>query len=85
MTKCKIIRSNEKIKKFINKTFDLVTKNAFDLVPNLTEAFDLLKRSSEIQSSDHLPYLLPTAVFPKLFKLADHKKLQNILPDQKIF
>ncbi len=46
-----------KKKKFINKTFDLVTKNAFDLVPNLTETFDLLKRSSEIRSSDQLPQI----------------------------
>jgi hypothetical protein len=42
-------------KNFINKTFNLVTKNAFDLLPNLTETFDLLKRSSEIRSSDQLP------------------------------
>jgi hypothetical protein len=44
----KIIGSNKNIKKLINKTFDQVTKNAFDLTPNLTETFDQLKRSSEI-------------------------------------
>ncbi len=32
-----------------------MTKNAFDLVPNLRETFDLLKKSSEIRSSDQLP------------------------------
>jgi hypothetical protein len=37
------------------KTFDLVPKKTFDLLPNLRETFDLLKRSSEIRSSDQLP------------------------------
>jgi hypothetical protein len=45
---CEIIRSNENIKKLINKTFDQVTKSAFDQMPNLTETFDQVKRSSEI-------------------------------------
>jgi hypothetical protein len=39
----------------IIKTFDLVPKKTFDLLPNLRETFNLLKRSSEIQSSDQLP------------------------------
>jgi hypothetical protein len=37
-----------------NKTFDQVTKNAFDQTPNLTETFDQVKRSSEIRSTDPL-------------------------------
>ena len=36
------------------KTFNLVTKNAFNQTPNLTETSDQLKRSSEIQSTDPL-------------------------------
>jgi hypothetical protein len=51
---CEIFRSNDNIKKFINKTFDQVTKSAFDQTPNLTETFDQVKRSSEIQSSESL-------------------------------
>ncbi len=38
----------------INETFEQVTKNAFDQMPNLTEIFDQLKRSSEIRSTDPL-------------------------------
>jgi hypothetical protein len=30
------------------KTFNLVTKNAFNQTPNLTESFDQLKRSSYV-------------------------------------
>ena len=39
----------------INKTFNLLPKIAFDLLPNLRETFDLVKRFSEIRSSDQLP------------------------------
>ena len=39
----------------IIKTFDLLPKKSFDLLPNLRETFDLLKRSIEIRSSDQLP------------------------------
>ena len=39
----------------IIKTFDLLPKKSFDLLPNLRETFDLVKRSSEIRSSDQLP------------------------------
>jgi hypothetical protein len=39
----------------INKSFDLLPKKIFDLLPNLRETFNLLKRSSEIRSSDQLP------------------------------
>jgi hypothetical protein len=35
----------------INKSFDLVPRNAFDLVPKLKETFDLVVRSSVIRSS----------------------------------
>ncbi len=35
--------------------FDQLTKKSFDQTPNLTETFDQLKMSSEIQSSDHSP------------------------------
>ncbi len=59
MKTCEIIRSNENIKKFIYKTFDQVTKNAFDQMPNITETFDQLKMSSEIQSSDQTPFHFP--------------------------
>ncbi len=38
------------------KTFDLVPKNAFNLVPNLKETFYLVVRSSAIRSSDHIPF-----------------------------
>jgi hypothetical protein len=38
------------------KTFDLVPKDAFDLVPNLKETFDLVVQSSAIRSSDHIPF-----------------------------
>jgi len=39
----------------IIKNFDQLTKNKFDQTPKLTENFDQLKMSSEIQSSDHFP------------------------------
>ena len=39
----------------IIKTFDLLPKNAFDLLPKLTETFDLVVRSSAIRSSDPTP------------------------------
>jgi hypothetical protein len=42
----------------INNTFDLVPKNEFDLLPNLRETFNLVFRSSEIRSSDQLPFYL---------------------------
>ncbi len=41
--------------------FDQLTKKkkkSFDQTPNLTENFDKLKMSSEIQSSDHSPLIL---------------------------
>jgi hypothetical protein len=65
---CEIIWSNEKIKKFIIKTFDLVTKSAFDQTPNLTETFDQVKRSSEIWSSDQLP-LVSCHLFSYIFAI----------------
>ena len=46
----------------------LTKKKSFDQMPNLTETFDHLKRSSEIRSSDHSPYLI------KLFMLLDGLK-----------
>ncbi len=42
----------------MNKTFDQVTKSAFDQTPNLTETFDQVKRSSEIWSSEQSPYYI---------------------------
>jgi hypothetical protein len=36
-----------------------VTKSAFDQTPNLTETFDQVKRSSEIQSSECFPLDVP--------------------------
>jgi hypothetical protein len=35
---------------------DQVKKKSFDQMPNLTENFDELKMSSEIQSSGHSPF-----------------------------
>jgi hypothetical protein len=66
ITKSKVLKArNSIIKPFdlvpkqskIIKTFDLLPKKSFNLLPNLRETFDLLKRSSEIQSSDQLPSL----------------------------
>ncbi len=55
-------------------TFDQVPnlRETFNQVPNLRETFDQLKRSSEIQSSDQLPNILPLILFCfnlKLFPL----------------
>jgi len=37
------------------KTFDLVPKHTFDIVPKFIKTFNLLVWSSEIRSSDHFP------------------------------
>jgi hypothetical protein len=42
----------------IIKTFDLLPKNEFDLLPKLTETFDLVVRSCAIRSSDQTPCFL---------------------------
>jgi hypothetical protein len=45
------------------KTFDLLPKNEFDQLPNLTETFDLLFWSCAILSSDQTPYLTAISFF----------------------
>jgi hypothetical protein len=69
ITRSKVLKArNSIIKTFdlvpkqskIIETFDLLPKKSFDLLPNLRETFDQLKRSSKIRSSDQLPPILAT-------------------------
>ena len=70
-----IIKTFDLVAKFI-KTFDLLPKKSFDLLPNLRQSFDLLKRPSEIRSSDQLPKLPIGGVSRQKKLLKFEKKIQ---------
>ena len=54
-----------------------MTKNAFDLIPNLTETFDQLKSSSKIWSSDQLPlFIQDVFVFQALLSKGSLEEVQ---------